>query len=77
MPDKTNVDGEKGPSKARAYKDLPPAGQVQFADQAGIPLDPNALAPQDAQDKQMAKEAQQAKLQSLKGGGNNAPNQKR
>ncbi len=77
MPNKANGEADKGPSKSLAYKDLPPEGKVQLAAQAGIQLDPNAIATQDAQDKQMAKEAQQAKLQSLKGGGNNAPNQKR
>lgn len=32
-----------GPSKSISYKDLPPEGKVQLAEQAGIQLDPNGM----------------------------------
>ncbi len=36
--------GDKGPSKSINFKDLPPEGQAQLAKQAGIELNPEAIA---------------------------------
>lgn len=51
---------QKGPSESINFKDLPPDGQAQMAGQAGIKLDPAALAAKQEQDKaEKAAQAQQ------------------
>jgi len=45
----------KPPSESIQFKDMPPDGQVQMAAQAGIKLDPQALAEKQAQDAQAKK----------------------
>lgn len=55
--------GEDKPSESISYKDLPPDGQVQMAQQAGIKLDPTAVQQQ----------AQQAQSQPTKPGQTKKP----
>lgn len=55
-----NQGGEDKPSESISYSDLPPDGQVQMAQQAGIKLDPNAV-------QQQAQMAQQSKSQPSTG----------
>ncbi len=57
---------DRPPSESINFKDLPPAGKVQMAQQAGIDLDPEALAAYDAfiidrDNKSKAKEKSPAK----------------
>jgi hypothetical protein len=55
----------KPPSESINFKDLPPDGQVQMAQQAGIKLDPALLAAKQEQDKAAAA----AKAKAAPGGG--------
>lgn len=40
--------GQQGPSESIGFKDLPPEGKIQMAQQAGIQLSPQGIAQQDA-----------------------------
>jgi hypothetical protein len=62
---------QKPPAESINYKDLPPDGQAQMAGQAGIKLDPMALAAKQEQDKQDKAAEMQAKLNA--GPGKTAP----
>lgn len=58
------------PAESIAFKDLPPAGQIQMAQQAGIQLTPQDI--QQLQAQQKAQQQQQMKqLQSKQGGNHN------
>lgn len=59
--------GDKGPSKSINFKDLPPDGQAQLAEQAGIHLHPEAIAAHDEHVEQRSKEQQQPALPEAAG----------
>ena len=73
MLDKPKENTDKGPSKSISFKDLPPAGKTQLAAQAGIDLDENEIAQDEAQQKQQEADVQERQLQikekSVKKGG--------
>lgn len=51
---KPQAQGDKGPSRSISYKDLPVDGKVQLAAQAGIQLEPQAVAVQEVASKSPA-----------------------
>jgi hypothetical protein len=50
---------EKGPSKSISYKDLPPEGKAQLAEQAGIQLNPAQIEADEQEEKQQETEMQE------------------
>jgi hypothetical protein len=46
----------KGPSKSISFKDLPPEGKVQLAQQAGIQIQPASMAAYEQSNKPSPKE---------------------
>lgn len=59
---------DKGPSKSINYKDLPPDGQAQLAEQAGINLHPEALAAYDDVVEQRSKPTEPEPVNQLQNG---------
>lgn len=57
---------EKEPSKSISFKDLPPDGKAQLAQQAGIALDPSILFMQATQEQEQKKQKLNAEKQRTK-----------
>lgn len=62
----------KAPSESISFKDLPPGGKVQMAQQAGIQIDEEEIRQKEAEQQQM--EQQKLAIQAKKGGAANASN---
>lgn len=54
---------DKGPSKSISFKDLPPEGKAQLAQQAGIQLNPQQIAQDEQAEKQTALVMKQKEIQ--------------
>lgn len=53
---------EKGPSKSISFKDLPPEGKAQLAQQAGIQLNPAQIAADEEEEKQQETDIQERQM---------------